>query len=136
MGYDVTLLERIASPENEYNMQVDPRKVSESVLLHLQKMLNVRQGSSSANPDYGLPDFNQLISEFPSAIQELRKAIKQCIEKYEPRLRRVRVESLADDDDPLSLRFEIHAHLIIDDHESKVWYETMFDPAGRANIRG
>lgn len=136
MGHDVTLLERISSPEQDYNMQIDPRKCSESVLAHLQKMLNVRQGSCSANPDYGLPDFNRLLSEFPSAIQELRKAIKICIEKYEPRLKRIRVEFLPDEDDPLSLRFEIHANLVIDDHESKVWYETMLDPTGKAKVRG
>ncbi len=137
MAFERTLLERIAQPENNANkLESDPRKISESIQKHLLNMMNTRQGSSISVPDYGLPDFNDLKHRYPDAIHELRRAIKTCIEQYEPRLTRIKVGYTPDEDNPIQLRFEINALLTVDGKSKSVWYETMLDSAGRAKVRG
>lgn len=138
MAFERTLLERIAQPEDHHMgaLGSDPRKVSESVQRHLVNMMNTREGSSLSVPDYGLPDFNDLKHRYPDALNEIRRAIKRCIEKFEPRLTRVKVKYVADEDHPLQLRFEINALLNANGKNSSVWYETTLDSAGRARIRG
>jgi type VI secretion system protein len=137
MAFERTLLERIAKPEDHVSsLESDPRKVSESVQTHLINMMNTRQGSSISVPDYGLPDFNDLKHRYPDALNELRRAIKLCIEKYEPRLTRIKVKYVPDEDNPIQLRFEINALLNVNGKNSSVWYETTLDSAGRANVRG
>jgi type VI secretion system protein len=99
-------------------------------------MLNTRQGSVPAQPDYGLPDFNDLAVTFPDAIFELRRIIKQSIELYEPRLSRVKVEHVKDEENPLALRYEITAQLNLDNENASVWFETTLDSQGRVKVRG
>ena len=79
---------------------------------------------------------DDLVSKFPDAIMEIRKAIKACIEKYEPRLRNVRVEHVPDEENPLSLRYDITAQLFIEETKSKVWFETTLDSDGHVRVRG
>ncbi len=87
----------------------EPRKsdVIESVITHLNKLFNTRQGNSSCCPDYGLPDFNSLAMEFPDMVRELGDAILRQITVYEPRLRNPSVKHLQNPDDPTNLVFSI-----------------------------
>ena len=136
MAFERSLLERVAHPELEnYHVNTDFGKMSDSVLRHLFNMLNVRQDSASINPDYGLPDFNDLVSRFPDAFLELTRAIRTCIEKYEPRLQNVRVQHVPDKGNAFELRFEINANLEVEGQKSRVWYETTMDPTGKAKVR-
>jgi len=80
----------------------------DSIVNHLRVLLNARRGSSPACPDFGIPDFSDLVHQFPSAIQTLQRAIREAIMTYEPRLRQVTVRHVPSDD-PLSLRYEIAA---------------------------
>jgi len=66
----------------------------ESIRLHLLRMLIARQGSVQALPDYGLPDINDLTLSRAELLQNTCLAIKQCIERYEPRLTEVEVHHL------------------------------------------
>jgi len=132
-----TLLERIDNPEQGgYRLAADPHRTIESVLTHLRKMLNVRQGSVSTLPDYGIPDLNSLFMQYPDAVQALRRIIRASLEKYEPRLRRVNVRYLPDEENPLMLRFEIKAQLIMDDQDSPVRFETIVGDNGKVRVRG
>lgn len=136
MVFERSLLERVAHPELEtYHVNTDFSKMSDSVLRHLFNMLNVRRDSASINPDYGLPDFNGLVAHFPDAFLELTRAIRECIEKYEPRLQNVRVAHIPDKDNPFELRFEINANLEVEGQKNRVWYETTMDPMGKAKVR-
>jgi type VI secretion system protein len=63
-----------------------------SIIDNLNRLVNTRRGSVSHLPDYGLPDISQVYRELPYSIDGLRTAIKHVVEKYEPRLRRVKVE--------------------------------------------
>ncbi len=63
-----------------------------SIVDNLSRLFNTRRGSVAHIPDYGLPDISQVYRDLPLSLDSLRAAIKQVVEKYEPRLRRVRVE--------------------------------------------
>ena len=137
MGQEARFLDRLNSEDSAaYRLTPDADKLAHSVLSHLVRLLNTRQGSSATQPDYGLPDFNDLVTRFPDAINELKREIKRQVEKYEPRLIRVRVNHVADKDQPLSLRFEITAQLLLGEGTADVWFETMLDAAGRVRLRG
>lgn len=137
MKNEKSLLERIAFGKETVAIKVgfDDSIVVASVMNHLTKMLNVRHGSVEILADYGLPDFNGLMSQFPRAISEIRREIQNCIEKYEPRLRKVKVIYAEDGSNPLVLRFEIIAELSMVGAESPVWFETVLDSAGRVKVK-
>ena len=137
MGHESRFLERLNDPDiaSNYRLRQDPDKVARSVLNHLVMLLNSRQGSSQTVPDYGLPDFNDLVTRFPDAIVELKREIMRCIEKFEPRLSRVRVNYVVDEENPLNLRYEINAQLVLDDGKTNVWFETTLDSSGKVAVR-
>ena len=132
-----TLLERIDKPEQGgYRLTANPHRIIESVLTHLRKMLNVRQGSVCTLPDYGIPDLNSLFMEYPDGVRALSRIIRDSIEKYEPRLQRIQVRYLPDDQDPLNLRFEITARLAMDEDQPSVRFETVVGDNGAVRVRG
>src|SRR5690348_17126261 len=80
----------------------------DSIVEHLRVLLNARRGGSPSCPDFGIPDFSDLVHNFPGAIQVLQRAIRETILAYEPRLRQVTVRHIPDDE-PLVLKYEIIA---------------------------
>ncbi|MFQ5773100.1 MAG: type VI secretion system baseplate subunit TssE [Kiloniellaceae bacterium] len=136
MTFERSLLERIGDPDEDgRRLHVDPARLAESVARHLTRMLNVRQGSVITLPDYGMPDFNDLFVRFPDGLNAIRRAIKDSVEKYEPRLRRVAVQYVLDEEDPLNLRFKITARLVIGDRAEPVAFETLIGDSGRVQVR-
>jgi type VI secretion system protein len=132
-----SLLERIdAAEERPAGGQADPYAVSRSVLAHVQKMLNVRHGNVEALPDYGLPDINDLAHRYGNPVPELKKAIKVCLERYEPRLTRVRVRYAPDPDSPLEMRFEVAGQVSADGETAPVVFETTMSGSGQVRVRG
>lgn len=138
MASERSLLERLAraGEQRGRSRHMNREHAADSVLQHLRKMLNVHQGSVPTLPMYGMPDFNDMASRFPEAIQEIRQVLKTTIEQYEPRLKRVRIDHLSDTADPLHLRFEITAQLVTGEGDSAIWFETALDTSGRMSIRG
>lgn len=132
------LFERIGNESGigRYRKSDNHNDIVFSIVDHLKRILNTRQGSALIAGAYGLPDFNDLARQFPDAILILRKEIWRCIEMYEPRLRNVRVEYIKDPDAPLSLKFEIAGELAIDDSTQKINIETRIDASGYVDIRG
>jgi type VI secretion system protein len=138
MAHERSLLERIdeAGQSLGRSLHIDPEKAAESVLQHLRKMLNVHQGNVPTLPTYGMPDFNDLTVQFPEAIVEIQRALKSSIEQYEPRLKRVRIRHVPDEENPLTLRFEIIAQLAVGEGAAALRFETLLDPSGMVSIRG
>jgi len=138
MGIGRTLLERIDHSEEEsiHQLTPDTDKVLQSVLKNLQNIFNTRQGSALILPDYGSPDFNDMISRFPDAITEIRKAIFNNVKEYEPRLKNIRVRHIPNEENPLDLQFEIHAELKLGENRSPVAFTTIMGDSGRIKIRG
>ena len=71
-----------------------------SVIDNLNRLFNHRQKAIGHLPEYGLPDLTEIYRDNPETIEFLRNAIKEAVERYEPRLQRVRVVRQAAEDTP------------------------------------
>jgi len=105
------------------------------IVEHLQRLLNTRQGSVLIAPDYGIPDFSELLHSYPESIKDMERALRLAICKYEPRLSGTRVKFIPDDEDPLNIHFEIVAKLSIRKDAPSIHLESVVDSDGRINIR-
>ncbi len=72
------------------SIAVNKRRVI-SIMDHLNRLFNTREGSLPHLKDYGLPDISEIYRKMPHGIEELQKAIKKTIEKYEPRMHKIKV---------------------------------------------
>jgi len=92
---DERLLEQIRSIERKPQRRGGDRRrrCIESVLSHLQRILNTRQGNVPIAHDYGIPDFLDFLQSFPESVHEVERNIKSAIDKFEPRLSGVTVLS-------------------------------------------
>ncbi len=131
------LLERIRALKKnpERRGRKDPKRIMDSVLDHLQKILNTRQGSVPIAEDYGVPDFTDLFHEYPDSLRGVERAIRHTIQQYEPRLKGVRVAFLPQDEDSLVLRFQITAKLDMEDETVPVFFESVVDTDGKIKLR-
>ena len=108
--------------------------LTRSVGRNLQRLLNARHGMSEAVPDYGLPVLNDLLVGVGEHLQQVLDSIRTSIERYEPRLRRVRVTQIADEERPQRLAFRIDAVLTSRSGDHKLWYESRLDGSGRLSV--
>ncbi len=69
----------------------ESRRPMVSIIDHLSRLFNTRSGCLSHLPDYGLPDISELYRRMPDGLDELQQAIRTSVEKYEPRLKNVKV---------------------------------------------
>ncbi len=131
------LLNRIRHLEKNPSRQVteDPRQMLYSVQDHLQLILNTRQGSVPIAEDYGIPDFTNLMSGFPESRRGIERAICNTIQKYEPRLQGVRIAFLPQEDDVLTLSFQISAQLVLKDHKDPITFESVLDAGGHISVK-
>ncbi|MDK2955244.1 MAG: type secretion system protein [Desulfovibrionales bacterium] len=114
----------------------DPARVVASILSHLRKILNTRQGSALIAEDYGVPDFTDLASNFGlDAIPDIERSINQTILKYEPRLNNVKVVYVPQASDVLSVPFKLEAEIRLEDRVVPVVFETVLEADGRINIK-
>jgi len=131
------LLERIHNLElhPERREGNDPTRQVHSVLRHLQRILNTRQGSVPIADDFGMPDFTDLPGSFSTgATHDMERILKQVINTYEPRLRKVRILFDTRQDDLLALRFKVEAELNRPDGQP-VAFETVVDAGGKITVR-
>jgi type VI secretion system protein len=131
------LLDRIRSWEKRpiLRNRQDPRRVTDSVLRHLQRLLNTKAGNVPIAEDYGVPDFTDFLHSFPDSVREMERTLRLVIQKYEPRLKAVRVSFVPQDESALSLSFQITARLSTEE-KTQVLFETRVDSEGRIEVRG
>ena len=105
------LFERLAAPRRPERHSEETRlsEVVESIKRHLVDLLNSHPGNCACAPELGLLDFNDATVGVLDLELNIKQAIRNCIERYEPRVKRVDVESLPNSGDPLQLRFQVHA---------------------------
>jgi len=130
------LLKRIIAWERDplRRTREDPKRIIDSVREHLQKILNTRQGSVMIGDDYGLPDFVEMLKDYPDSLREFERSIRATIQTYEPRLKAVRVKLLPNEDDPLTLRFQVSAKLVSRDQRIPVLLESVVDSDGKVSV--
>ncbi len=131
------LLERIRAWRKEPGRRTrqDSKRAVGSVLGHLQRILNTRQGNVPIGADYGVPDFTDLVQAYPDGVRDFERSIRQTIQKYEPRLKAVRVHFVALTEDVLTIRFQITGRLVIEGHKEPVLFESVVGPDGKINIK-
>jgi len=130
------LLRRIIAWEKDPRLRTreDPKRTIDSVREHLQKILNTRQGSVMIGEDYGLPDFAELLRDYPESLRDFERSIRMTIQEYEPRLKMVRVKLLPNEEDLLTLRFQVSARLAAREQRVPVLLESMVDQDGKVSI--
>lgn len=106
-----------------------------SVQEHLQRILNTRQGNVPIAEDYGIPDFTDMMSGFYESKQSVERSIRNTIMKYEPRLQGVRVAFIEQEEDKLTLRFQISAQLALKGHKDPVMFESVLDAGGHIQVK-
>jgi type VI secretion system protein len=133
-----TLLERVdgGDPDVERRSRVNAQDAVDSVVAHLGRLLNVRRGSVPTLPDYGMPDFNDLVFEDGRIVNAVRAAIVDVVTKYEPRLTRLSVTYVPDEDNVLDLRFRITATLVLEGNRAPVTFDTLIGDKGQVKVRG
>ena len=133
------LMERIRAmardPDDRSNQDVET--LQSSVLNHLARLLNTRQGSSIISRDYGVPDFSSLCTTpNTSNIHRIEEILSDVVRRYEPRLKNPVVRFAKDDKDSLKMNFKLSAELAnVPDGENTVYFQTVLTPNGRISIR-
>src|SRR3546814_451920 len=81
-----------------------------SILGHLHRILNTRQGSVPVDAAFGVPDFTNLAGSFSTGTTEqIVQDMSRMIQRYEPRLRQPRISFATSQDEVLSLPFPSRA---------------------------
>lgn len=111
--YDATPVDAV--PEN--------RRLLLSITDNLTRLFNAREGIIPHLTGYGLPDISELYRQMPSGAETLRGAIKQTVEKYEPRLKNVRVAAHKSEHAADQLIYILTAELL---NGSQVRFQTKF----------
>lgn len=133
---DKRLFERIRDwsthPDKRHRSRVGDR--ISSVVDHLMKLLNSRQGTTLMDEDYGMPDFTDLRATFPDSVRDIERSISLTIERFEPRLKDVNVDFM-EQDDRMTLYFQIRASLKSDDEPLDIHLQSTLDAGGKMAVR-
>jgi type VI secretion system protein len=106
----ITLLERLSALEEPRLIagRTPDRQLRESIVDHLNRLLNTRAGSVPVDPDYGMPDMSNIAGSFAVGTAEsVSEAMLRQIARYEPRLRSPRMNVEEENRDVITLRFEL-----------------------------
>ena len=142
MAGDMHLLARIAESEGVGRSTRGPSAVAdvnvliESVRTHLRRLLNSRHGMCECDADYGLPAISDLSADVGDYVQTMQDAIQTTVEQYEPRLRRVRVTRMVDEDARRSLTFRVEGVMVGKLGGHRVYYETSLGSGGQFDVEG
>lgn len=131
------LLERLRAVDLDPDWRggADQAAALNSVLSHIVRILNTRQGSAPISQDYGVPDFTSLATSFGSeTVSQVEGAILNVIRKYEPRLTGVQVSFEPQQDKPFALAFKLSAQLATEGQKTPVVFETILNPDGRITV--
>ena len=131
------LLERISRWEDadERRNLASADILLESIIKHLQRILNTRKGSVPIDPEFGVPDFTNLASNYTSNLNvDIERDIRTLLQRYEPRLKSPRLRVLEERPDVLSLSFELLGSVMIGNEEVPVRLSTRIGSQGRIRI--
>jgi len=127
-------LSRLSSDERDDGLTGVERELL-SIITHLQRLLNTRQGSVPTALDYGIPDFTNFPGETLSETgTKMERIIRETLLKFEPRLRNIKIIFENHPDDVLALRFKLDA-LLLSDESVPVVFETILSSSGKCNIK-
>ncbi|SDV47136.1 type VI secretion system baseplate subunit TssE [Chitinasiproducens palmae] len=131
------LLERISNWEqgtvrtNRTSAEVLVR----SVMAHLSRLLNTRQGSVQLDAQFGVPDFTNLVGGLEGgSTSDMEEEIQRMVSRYEPRIRSPKVRLLRERSDVMSIRFSLEGTIAIDDRDMPLRLSTTVNSDGRVTV--
>ena len=112
-----------------------PSNLYEAIKDHLVVLLNTRRGSISYLSEFGLPDLADIYKGYPESLHYLGAEIKRTIERYEPRIVKLRVELLSSSSDYFEANFSITGQISENDGRlTAVTFRTMISQGGKTSI--
>jgi type VI secretion system protein len=107
-----------------------------SLQKHLALILNTRQGSARSAPDYGMPDFVNLMSRGDQdGIRVLARALTQVVQTYEPRIRGASVSYVPGNEESGVLDFSLSGSIEIENQRQNIFFQTSINPDGEVHVR-
>lgn len=135
MFQERTLLERLRKPaQGPQTMHEDAGALMRSILRNMNRILNSRAGQFPAQPDYGIPSPSEIAHAYPDSVKVVQRRMRECIEKYEPRLKDVQVTQIESDEQKLALRFQIAARLATTTEQRQVKFDTVIEASGHIEM--
>jgi type VI secretion system protein len=116
-------------------MTYETGKVVESVINHLQCLLNTREGCTMIDKDLGMADISEIVAEYPATLDYIKKTIKNIIAKYEHRIEHVNVAFVEKDDVKHVLHFSITGVLSRAGRVTPIILESKFNPDGYMQVK-
>lgn len=104
-----------------------------SIESYLHRLLNSRQDFCVHTPQHGLPDLSDLYRKLPGSAQEIQQAVKNCIEEFEPRLNRVRVQ--VQDFNPYDFYLQLNVDGRLKNNQNTQW-QVFLTSEGRVRVQG
>jgi type VI secretion system protein ImpF len=148
-GLIPSLLDRLIDPDSDgtsWQRGYTPRQMMEAVRRDLEELFNTHESTANVPESYtellssvfayGLPDLPSLYNSSINRRQDIPSVIASVVERFEPRLRDVRVVMVdAGATGDRKVRFHIEAGLNVDP-SPEVAFETILELAtGQASIR-
>ncbi|MGK4627148.1 type VI secretion system baseplate subunit TssE, partial [Raoultella ornithinolytica] len=112
-----SLFERIEESKTTRSSD-DTNDLVGSLKRNLQAILNTRSGNAQSCPELGIIDFNDATGSSVEVYSAICRAIKRCIEDYEPRISRAEIIAQPNEADPLTLYFLVRSYVSFEEHES------------------
>lgn len=131
------LMERISGWENGLQRTNQQRAdvLIHSVVDHLRRILNTRQGSVPLDPEFGVPDFTNLAGGLANGeTRNIENQICMVVARYEPRIRNPRVVLMREASDLMSLHFQLEGLLQIDHEDIPLRLSTIVGSSGRIQV--
>lgn len=105
----------------------DTNDLVDSLKRNLQAILNTRSGNAQSCPELGIIDFNDATGSSVEVYSAICRAIKRCIEDYEPRIRRAEIIAQPNEADPLTLYFLVRSYVSFEERESIINFNLRID---------
>lgn len=131
------LLERVKNINDKASTDVyygSNLAIINSVIKHLSRMLNTKRGDVACANKYGLDDFDDIVKNFPEGIRELELLIEKTIERYEPRLNKVEVKHIDNDDANTTISFSMVCQLSLDNET--IYLKSTIHDNGQVVLKG
>ena len=103
----------------------------QSICFDLEKLLTTRAGSLIHQPNYGLVDFTDSMSNFSNGIYDVMHIVSQTIAQYEPRIDIVSIEEDTHPTKECVLCLIIKARL----KDEPITFGSFFYSGGKVNVQ-
>jgi type VI secretion system protein len=131
------LMERISAWEQGASVtnQTETEALVRSVMEHLSRILNTRQGSVQLDSQFGVPDFtNMAFGLEGGSMREMEEEIQRMVSRYEPRVRAPKVRMQRESSDVLSIRFTLEGTIEANDRDIPLRLSTTVNSDGRVTV--